>query len=92
MDDRKQLTVDSLKKILEEVSANGFGDMPIFLGKDTPLMDDAIGYRLYIDSRMTLHHPYYDEQMVDAAARFKNDIEVAIKKYISGCYKVNGDL
>lgn len=36
-------------------------------------MDNSIGYNL-IDGRMMFRNTYYDEQMVDAAARFKNDI------------------
>lgn len=79
-----QLTVNSLREILNEISYEGYGDMPIFLGRDTPLMDDSISYDLY-DGRMMFRNTYYDEQMVDAAARFKNDIDVAIKRYILNC-------
>ena len=78
-----QLTVNSLRGILNEIAYEGYGDIP--------LMDDSIGYNL-IDGRMMFRNTYYDEQMVDAAARFKNDIEVAIRKYISGCHKANSDL
>lgn len=62
--------------------------MPIFLGRDTPLMDDSISYDLYV-GRMMFRNTYYDEQMVDAAARFKNDIDIAIKRYISDCRKAD---
>ena len=37
-----QITVSRLLNMLDELSMNGFGDMPVFLGENYPLLEDSI--------------------------------------------------
>ena len=39
---KEQCTVSYLKKILDNLYNEGYGDMPIFLGEETPLLEDSI--------------------------------------------------
>lgn len=60
------LTVDSFKKILDELSVHGYGDMSILLGSDTPLLKDSIGIN-YMTNDLLIRNTYYDKKLVDAA-------------------------
>ena len=90
MNSKDQITVNSLKKILDELSANGCGDMRIFLGNTTPLLNDSICID-YISKQLLLRNTYYDKAMTDAAYKFKDDIHSAIQNYICDCYKAGRD-
>lgn len=90
MNSKDQITVDSLKKILDELSTNGCGDMRIFLGNTTPLLNDSISID-YISKQLLLCNTYYDTAMTDAAYKFKDAINSAIKNYIYDCYKSGRD-
>lgn len=82
---KNQLTVKSLKELLDRLSANGCDDMTICLGDDTPLLKDAISLD-YISKRLLLRNTYYDKAMADAAREFKSTIDSAIRAYICNCY------
>ena len=86
MSDKKQLTVKSLKELLYKLSDNGYDDMTIYLGDDTPLLEEAISLD-YINEQLLLRNTYYDKTMVDAAREFKNTIDSAITDYVCKCYK-----
>ena len=91
MDSKDQMTVDSLKKLHDELSANGCGNMPIFLGNSTPLLDDSISID-YIKRQLLFHNTYYDKAMTDASYKFKDAINSAIQNYICDCYKAGRDI
>ena len=82
---KDQMSVGSLKKLLDKLSDNGCDDMTIYLGDDTPLLEDAISLD-YINKQLLLRNTYYDKTMVDAAREFKNAIDSAITDYIYKCY------
>lgn len=54
-----QLTVNKLKKYLENLSVHGYGDMPIFLGRETPLLEDALGCN-FLENKVLIRNRYYD--------------------------------
>lgn len=85
MDDRKAHTVDTLKKILDSLHDNGYGDMPILLGKNTPLLKDSICISCY-DNELLIRNSYYDTQLQNAATKLKVSIDIAIKDYLHDCY------
>lgn len=85
MINKNQVTVNSLKELLDKLSANGLGDMSICLGDDTPLLEDAICLD-YISKQLLLRNTYYDKKIVDAAREFKDNINSAIQSYICKCY------
>ena len=79
------LTVDTFRKILDEISALEHGDMSILLGSVTPLLKDSISIN-YITNDLLIHNTYYDKKIVDAAEKLKNNIYESIKQYLAECY------
>ena len=88
MDDRKIHTVDTLKKILDSLHDGGYGDMPILLGNDTPLLRDSININ-YMTNDLLIRNTYYDKKLVDAAEELRVNIDVSIKHYLAECYRAN---
>ena len=84
-------TVDEFKKILDSLSDGGFGNMPILLGTETPLLEDSI-YINYLENKMLIRNSYYDKQLVDAAEKLKDSISKDIKTYYSDCYCAGRDV
>ena len=64
--DNEILTVDTFRKILDEISALGHGDMSILLGSVTPLLKDSISIN-YMTNDLLFHNTYYDKKIVGAA-------------------------
>lgn len=87
----KAYTVDEFKKILDSLSYHGFGNMPILLGTDTPLLDDSI-YINYLENKLLIRNLYYDKQLADAAEKLKDSISKDIKTYLSDCYRTGRDI
>lgn len=85
MKDKERLTVDSFKKILDELSVHGYGDMSILLGSDTPLLQDSISIN-YFNNELLIRNTYYDKKLVDAAKELKDNIDESIKQYLAECY------
>lgn len=85
MDDREMHTVDTLKKILDSLHDGGYGNMPILLGENTPLLNDSISIR-YHDNGLLICNSYYDTQLQNAATKLKASIDIAIKDYLHDCY------
>lgn len=83
--DKEICTVDTFKKILDVLSDIGYGNMPILLGNNTPLLNDSISIN-YIENKLLIRNTYYDKQFVDAATKLKEGIDKAIKDYITDCY------
>ena len=81
---KEKLTVDSFKKILDELSVHGYGDMSIVLGTDTPLLRDSININ-YMTNDLLIRNTYYDEKLVDAAKKLKDTIDESIKQYLAEC-------
>lgn len=79
------LTVDSFKKILDELSVHGYGNMSILLGSDTPLLKDSIGIN-YMTNNLLIRNTYYDKQLTNAAEKLKDNIDESIKQYLAECY------
>ena len=80
------LTVDSFKKILDELSVHGYGDMSIVLGTDTPLLKDSICIN-FMTNELLIRNTYYDNKLVDAAKELKDNIDESIKQYLAECYR-----
>lgn len=60
-----QITVSKLLNILDELSTNGFGDMPVFLGENYPLLEDSISVNPR-ENKLQIRNTYYDEKMTEA--------------------------
>lgn len=86
MRDKEILTVNTLKKLLDALSDGGYGDMSIVLGRDTPILEDAIGVD-YSENRLLIRNTYYDKQLADAAEELKISIGAAVKHYYAECYR-----
>ena len=67
---RKAYTVDEFKKILDSLSDQGFGSMPILLGTSAPLLEDSICIN-YLENKLRILNLYYDKQLVDAVRKLK---------------------
>lgn len=91
MTNKEICTVDSFKKTLDALSDHGYGNMPIFLGNDTPLLKDSICVN-YMENQLLIRNTWYDKQLVDTAGKLKDRIDKAINKYISDCYHVGMDV
>ena len=85
MMDKEKLTVDSFKKILDELSDHGYGDMTILLGNDTPLSQDSISVH-YMTNNLLIRNTYYDKRLPNAAEKLKDNIDESIKQYLAECY------
>lgn len=84
MDEDKQLTVYSLYAFLKMFVRAGYGEMPIFLGNDTPLMDRAITVN-YLENKFKIRSMYYDRAMADATEKMTKRVNKALRDYISEC-------
>ena len=83
--DNEILTVDTFRKILDEISALGHGDMSILIGRVTPLFKESISIN-YMTNDLLIHNTYYDKKLVDAAKELKDNIDESIKQYLTECY------
>lgn len=83
--DKERLTVGTFKKILDELSDHGYGEMSILLGSDTPLSQDSISIR-YMTNDLLIRNTYYDKQLTNAAEKLKDNIDESIKQYLAECY------
>lgn len=88
---RKAYTVDEFKKILVSLSDGGFGNMPILLGTNTPLLEDSISIN-YLENKLLIRNSYYDKQLADAAEKLKDSISKDIKTYYADCYCAGRDI
>lgn len=79
-----QITVSKLLNILDELSMNGFGDMPVFLGENYPLLEDSISVNPH-ENKLQIRNTYYDEKMTEAIRNTINELENIRKTYISEC-------
>ena len=84
--DKEKLTVDSFKKILNELSVHGYGDMPIVLSTDAPLLKDSIGIN-FMTNKLLIRNTYYDKKHIDAAKELKDNIDESIEHYLAECYR-----
>ena len=91
MMDKEKLTVDSFKKILDELSDHGYGDMTILLGNDTPLSQDSISVH-YMTNNLLIRNTYYDKRLTNAAEKLKDSINKDIKTYLADCYRAGRDI
>lgn len=80
-----QITVSQLLNMLDEISQNGLGDMPIFLGENYPLKDDSITINLN-ENKLQIRNTYYDEKMTKAIRKAINGLESVHRTYIADCY------
>ena len=85
MTDKEVCTVDTFKKVLDALSNHGYGNMPIFVGNDTPLLNDSIGID-YMRNKLLIRNTYYNKRLVDAASKLKDSIDKSISGYINDCY------
>jgi hypothetical protein len=72
--------------MLDELSMNGFGDMPVFLGENYPLLEDSINVNLH-ENKLQIRNTYYDEKMAEAIKKAINGMEDVYRAYIVDCYK-----
>jgi hypothetical protein len=80
-----QITVSRLLNMLDELSQNSLGDMPIFLGENYPLKDDSITINLH-ENKLQIRNTYYDEKMTKAIRKAINGLESVHRTYIEDCY------
>lgn len=81
-----QITVSQLLNTLDELSMNGFGDMPVFLGEKYPLLEDSINANLH-ENKLQIKNTYYDEKMAEAIKKAINGMKDIYRAYIIDCYK-----
>ena len=81
-----QITVSRLLNMLDELSMNGFGDMPVFLGENYPLLEDSISVN-QCENKLHVRNTYYDEKMTEAMRKAINGMEDVHREYIADCYK-----
>lgn len=81
-----QITVSRLLNMLDELSMNGFGDMPVFLGENYPLLEDSISVNPR-ENKLHIRNTYYDEKMAEAMRKAINGMEDVHRTYIADCYK-----
>lgn len=81
-----QITVSQLVDILDDLSQNGFGDMPVFLGEKYPLLEDSISFNPH-ENKLQIKNTYYDEKMEEAIKKAINGMEDIYRAYIIDCYK-----
>jgi hypothetical protein len=79
-------TVSRLLNMLDELSMNGFGDMPVFLGENYPLLEDSISVNPS-ENKLYIRNTYYDEKMAEAIKKAINGMEDVRRAYIADCYK-----
>lgn len=83
---KEQYTVKELKNLLDELSDSGYGDMLIFLGKKTPLLDDSVCVKHGPNAGIYIKNTYYEDELVKNADELKNAIDIAIRTYLVNCY------
>ncbi len=81
-----QITVSKLLNILDELSMNGFGDTPVFLGENYPLLEDSISVNPR-ENKLQIRNTYYDEKMTEAIRKAICGMEDVHRAYIADCYK-----
>lgn len=79
-----QITVSKLLNILDELSMNGFGDMPIFLGEKYPLSEDSISIS-QCENKLRIRNTYYDEKMTEAIRKAVYGLDSIYRTYITDC-------
>ena len=70
---KKQFTVDTLRRLLNQISAAGYGDAEIFIGESYPLMDDSVVSDLY-NNKVKIRNTYYDKKMAKALHKASSDM------------------
>lgn len=88
---KKQFTVDTLRRLLNQISAAGYGDAAIFIGESYPLMDDSVISDLY-NNKVKIRNTYYDKKMVKALHKASSDMECICRTYLTECYKAGADI
>lgn len=83
---KEQYTVKELKNLLDELSDSGYGDMLIFLGKKTPLLDDSVCVKHGPNAGIYIKNTYYEDELIKNADELKNAIDIAIRTYLVNCY------
>lgn len=86
------IKVKDLKELLDSLSDNGYGDMPIYLGDKTPLLKDAVCIDFSCNTGLHFKNTYYNKELVDSANELKNTLDVAVKKYVSRCYNAGRNI
>ena len=91
----EQMTIDQLLEKLSSISRSGHGDMPIFLGENQPLLEDAIGIRI-IENKLLIRNTYYDKKMAEAFRKASENMKRVYRTYLDDCYKagmeIGGDI
>lgn len=86
-----QITVSQLVDILDDLSQNGFGDTPVFLGESYPLLEDSISVNPH-ENKLQIRNTYYDEKMAEAIKKAINGMEDIYRAYIIDCYKAGREI
>lgn len=88
---KKQFTVDTLRRLLNQIAAAGYGNAAIFIGESYPLMDDSVISDLY-NNKVKIRNTYYDKKMVKALHKASSDMECICRTYLTECYKACADI
>jgi hypothetical protein len=86
-----QITVSRLLNMLDELSMNGFGDIPVFLGENYPLLEDSISVNPR-ENKLQIRNTYYDEKMTEAIRKAIYGMEDVHRAYIADCYKAGREM
>lgn len=80
-----QITVSKLLNILDGLLQSGFGDAPVFLGENYPLLEDSISVNL-CENKLHIRNTYYDEKMAEAMRKAVYGLDSVCRTYITDCY------
>lgn len=81
---QEQMTVNALLSLLNTLSGAGYGDMPIFLDENYPLLNNT----LTVDCRtnkLMIRNDYYDEKMGEALRKARDGLGEIYRNYIADC-------
>lgn len=88
---KKQFTVDTLRRLLNQIAAAGYGDAAIFIGESYPLMDDSVISDLY-NNKVKIRNTYYDKKMAEAINKASECMKAVYRTYLSDCYKASSEI
>ena len=83
---KKQFTVDTLRRLLNQISAAGYGDAEIFIGKYDSVISD-----LY-NNKVRIRNTYYDKKMAEAMNEASEGMKAVYRTYLSDCYKASFEI
>lgn len=88
---KNQFTVDTLRRLFNQIAAAGYGNAAIFIGESYPLMDDSVISDLY-NNKVRIRNTYYDKKMAEAMNEASEGMKAVYRTYLSDCYKASFEI